>query len=374
MAFELANTPINPDDPNSAMYLSQDAYNAYVELNIQNNVAITGAELGTDWAGPIGFVATYFTSERYATEALQEWAAEHAPNLPDEVFQALKQGMWGGHTAQTEMFLETAGAIPNTKEGWPEALHDLIDARNDFFKMRADAVNARGEYGGRYIPPEQEAHFERMDELAEMAENRLIGQMEGLMSDPELITMFLDVLPIEDRLEYVRRLAASEENMEVFAANHPQIAEYVSNYNGDDFGLIEGSAALWAAKLVRNNIIGHDEIDTSLINDYIVDRSGVVPEETPELDAIRTKIDALITQGAPEDAPPELVGLIELQGLPDKQEEFFQDIVEDGHIQIVSAFLDGVAVDVPQAEPAVEREYAAVDVTSTINESFGPSN
>lgn len=365
LAAELNQTPIDPNDPESPMILSDEAYNEYVKINIGNNIAITGTEIATDAAGPVGFLISYVTAEREATEALQEWAAEYAPNLSEEMFQALKQGMWQGHTAKTEMFLEAASSLPSDQEGYAEKFHDLIEARNEYFLSRAEATNTRAQFGGVRVTAEQEDHFDRLDELAEMAQNRLISEMDEFMGDPESISEFLDLLPIEDRLEYVRRLAVSEENVEVFAANHREIAEYVAKFNGDDTRFEEGSLERWVATTVRNNIIGHDEIDTSKINAYIIDKMGLSGDDTPDLDEIRAKIDLMASGDVPADAPPELLALIELREAHDMQADYFTELEEDGHIQIVTKYLsDNVNASSPEAAPTPAQENK-VEVAAT---------
>ena len=236
--------------------LSDEAYEAYLELNSETETMLH-ADIGLSTVDPTGLsVVVTAGVEMRARGAFKDWADEHAPHLSEEQFQSLVMSMLPDNSARNEMIMEAVNYLPDSKEGQPEFMHDIIDAKNAYMETRAELARTPIGPGPR--------HGQLSDEVARMRQG-LAQDMENMMSHPESIDAILDAVPVKDRMEYVRRLAASEDNLEQFSENHSQIAEYVQAH--------EDSLTGWFLK--EDDIL---QENPDILNAYIKERSGISTE------------------------------------------------------------------------------------------------
>lgn len=190
--------------------LSEEAYDAYIELNSQLEILLHG-DNGLSTVDPTGLSIIITTGvELGARNAFQEWADQYAPHLTEDQFQSLAMSMFSGNSAQHEMFMDSAGGIPSNKEGQPEVLHDLIDARNAYFIARAERTNEFGVTAGRIPTTERQAELDGYQDAFEQARENFLTEMGSLLSNPETAGALLSAMPVDERLEFVRSLVESE--------------------------------------------------------------------------------------------------------------------------------------------------------------------
>lgn len=308
------------DDLFAQGHLSEEALVAYKTMSLENDIIVKFDET-VAYADPSGaaILATIGVEMR-AREAFEGWADRYAPNLPSDMIDTLSMSMLKTESAQGELLLGVARSLPDSIEDVPPELHDLIAARQDYIFAQEELE--RSAQGMMSMSAAQNDRFMELSGLRDQAHEGFVLAMEKTISDPKSAAAFLDVMPVDDRLNFIRRLVESDPNPEAMTARHPEIAAYVAAYKD--------------ANIFQTRIFGFDE-DTKLrenmdfVTDYILERSGIAPEPEPDLDEIRNTIDALIASGGvPEDAPPELAALAELQNDPERQTALFNDLKEDG--------------------------------------------
>lgn len=242
--------------------LSEEAYEAYVELNSDTeNMLHTDTGLST--VDPTGLsVVVTAGVEIQARGAFKDWADEYAPHLSEDQFQSLSMSMFPDSSARNEMIMESVDHLPTSIEGQPEYLHEIINDRNSYMEAKTELSRTPVGPGPRHS---------QLSDAVEQMEQDLVHNMESLMSHPEGVDAVLDAVPVEDRMEYVRSLAASEGDFEQFSENHPEIAQYTQAY--------ESSLTGWF--LEEDDVLRENP---DLLNDYIKERSGIStePAEIPD--------------------------------------------------------------------------------------------
>ncbi|MGH1455611.1 MAG: hypothetical protein ACRBDI_02420 [Alphaproteobacteria bacterium] len=245
--------------------LSDTALEKYQEMSADIEKVMAGdAAIGAVDPTGASIVVTAGV-EAWAKSKFEEWADEYAPHLSEDQYQALSMSLFSGTSARAEMLLESANELPKRTEGVPEEFHAVIEANNEY---RMAVYDRQSQSHGDYDQPvdDPEAVFKAEAD----AKQNLIVEMDKLMSDPEQVQAFLEILPVEERLDYARKLAKSEDDPANFTKNHPEIAAYVEAYEDSN--------------VVGRTVFGLDEQDTleqntALINDYIMGRSqGVAPD------------------------------------------------------------------------------------------------
>lgn len=260
---------------NSQGVLSDEAYETYLELN-QDTEQLLYGDLAVSTADPTGIsiILTGF-AEGKARRDFKDWADEHAPHLSEEQFQTLSMSMFPGNSARADMLWEARRQLPDTIEGQPESLHDAINL-NELYKDASRLGYSHKEgyvYGGNLQQTLAQARAMGIEvetsstnpsttirNLKQAIRQELVGEMDSLLSDPENIDFMLSTIPVDDRLEYVRRLAASESDPAAFAENHPEIAAYVTAYDES-----------WTGWFLKED----DPLkeNPELLNEYIKERS-----------------------------------------------------------------------------------------------------
>ncbi|MGH1398015.1 MAG: hypothetical protein ACRBCT_02260 [Alphaproteobacteria bacterium] len=265
-------------DPQSDV--SIEALQEYNRINDKYDklfMADAGAGSAAEFVPLIGQLAAAAGSisiEVGARSEFREWADKYAPNLNEEQFQTLAMSIMPGQSSRTDMLLDSASSLPADKGDQPTIFHDVIDARNVFFLSRAEMTNENARlsgFAGMRASPEEKANLERLNETHDAAQADLIDKMEALLSDPENVAVFLDQMPISERLEYARRLAASDNDLEALEANHPEIAAYTQAYDESWTGI--------GALMAEDDPLKENP---DLLNAYIMKRNGVgMPEPQP---------------------------------------------------------------------------------------------
>ena len=163
--------------------------------------------------------------ERAAREALTTLANE--TGLPESVYQMHARSMFGGHTASHTAILEATSELPREMEGQPEALHGAIQLNNDLRMAQMELTNFRSPYTTVHIPDDIQEKIEAREALVESLEDQLVGEMEALMMDPSSYEVFMDMLPLDEKMDFVRALVAGDENL---AQENPLVARATQNY------------------------------------------------------------------------------------------------------------------------------------------------
>lgn len=306
------------------------ALDAYVELNRATEALLYGdAALST--ADPTGFsIFATIGAEMKAQQMFQDWVDAHAPNLPAHDIETLSVSLFGVESAQHEMFMTAAGKIPHSPEGQDQVFHDLIEARNAYFITRSEEMNERGRLGGQLLTRDEEAYLEELTDNHEAARNNLIAEMNGFFESAENATLLLSILPEEDRLEFARRLAASDPDQEILAAEAPELAAYVAAYED--------------ANIFQTGVFGFEEqrdiaANMEMVDAYILRRSGLNDPVSEDPEPLREMLLAANEEGMGT-APPELQALYELREHSELFSDLYQEMHESGTLAVAAAHIE----------------------------------
>ncbi len=282
-----------------------EALKAYNELSIKFNklygVDAAGGIVADIWTLGAAEAGTWFASigiELQARKEFQQWADTYAPNLSDEQYQTLAMSLFSGNSARTEMILEAADNLPDNTKAADGIFNAAIEARNAYKRAYVEMTNENGRLAGKIKTPEEEHKIAQLEEATEQTRAAMIAEMEALMTNPANIDRFLDTVSPEDRLDYVRRLAASDAGQDALSQNHPKIAAYLKAYDGSWTGM-------W---LDEDNVL---LANPELLNAYIKERNGIQTDNDIQFAQIVSHMDKL-AQGEAEPKLPELQALAEL--------------------------------------------------------------
>lgn len=341
--IDLAQQLTDMDPP----LLSEEALEAYKEMmdDVFGNTVVDNT-LGTiDQIGVTAIVTIAF--EARAQAKYQDWLDKYAPDLPPDYVDAMSPTSFDTQNAQMDMLDEAIEALPDTKEGVPEGMHALIDASNAYRDAQQELVDMTR--GKPVMSSEENQAFMEQAVVRDEARDQLLQEMHKCMTDPENIREFLELLPVDDRLEFVRRLMESEENKELMTALHPEVAAYIEAY--DNSGLGYYFVGLDEEEFLKEHM--------EHVSEYIMERAGLIERPEPDLDEIRETIDQMMANGGiPEDAPPEFKALAELQVNPEMQKELFDGQVADGMVLVAQIYAEENYV-----EPSVEPKAALIAST-----------
>ena len=266
--------------------ISEDALKDYYDLNSRTENSFS-ADIGISTVDPTGIsIVVTGIVEINALLNFKDWADKYAPHLNEDQFQALSMSAISDNSARTDMLLEAVSMLPNSTENVPEFLHAAIEANNAFEVARMARIDSIDEFTDSIDSNE----YAGLTEAEDRAYENLIAAMEATIANPQYAESFLNSVPIDDRLDYVRSLAASESDSLAFTQNHPEVAAYVA------------SDGLW------ESFVGSDEEavlinNTALINAYILERSGsfksiVVGHENTSDDAQNVNYGDFTLEGA----------------------------------------------------------------------------
>ena len=178
----------------------------------------------------------------------KNWADEHAPNLTEDQYQALSLSMFPSSSARSELIWESRAQLPDSIAGQPEVLSRAIELNNLYEDVcRLSRTRDGALYGGDLRALTNRA-LELGVELGEPGSGypeeilrdsirqELISEMDDILSNPDNVNTMLDTIGIDEKLEYVRRLAASDPDPDELRWRHPEIAAYVEAYDDSVFG------------------------------------------------------------------------------------------------------------------------------------------
>lgn len=263
--------------------LTEESHRAYIALNQQMQAEIT-ADTVVSTADPTGLtILATLAVDQHAKHEFEEWINEHG-QMPDgtpisqDIIDGLAMNLFGVDTPQTELLETLRRNIPRSIEGQPEELHGIIQANAELRAASIEVARTTMSYGamGHISIPDPEAEA-RMAQ----AEERLAAEMANLTSNPESMRYYLQLIPVNDRLEYARDLAASEPNPRAFAQNFPEVSAYVAAHQDAWFPGIFGVSESNALRA-----------DTALIDQYILARHGINIERELVTDADLRAADA----------------------------------------------------------------------------------
>ncbi len=312
------------DDLKDAGIIDEEAHQAYLELNKDTENMLYG-DLALSTADPTGAsIVITAAVEKEAHDNFKDWADEHAPALSQEHFEALSMSIFSGKSARADMLWEAKDHLPSTTEGQPEFLHRSIELTNLHNEVRgigyshaagtiynaanpivgsfvgnmtrsdlSEAVNAAKDLGID-IEVSRVSPALTIYNLNKAVSEELAGELDTQFGNPEQTAQLLGLVPIDDRMEYVRRLAASENDPAQMAQDHPEIAAYVQAYDESWTG--------WDWTMSEDNPLKENP---DLLNNYIIER-------TAGSDSLHTHLDH-----SPEDfsfSPTEIINTLGING------------------------------------------------------------
>ncbi len=228
--------------------ISETAYQEYLKINLNYEVdAVFDIGAGTVDQLVLPSISVMMMIESSGASAYREWADTYAPNLEDEYFQALKLSMFPDSSARADLMLGSRDTLPDSTVNQPDFMHrsieinrlldDITDVleRNSLLTrdlqqsilVRIEALGIDTDYAPRGS----------LSDLRDDVRSELIAEMDSTLSNVESADVLLDNLSVDEKLEYVRRLASSEENWQRFESRHPEIAAYVQAYNDSITGM-----------------------------------------------------------------------------------------------------------------------------------------
>ncbi len=281
--------------------LSPEAYEAYMDMNTDTEIMMQAENAAAQgWL----FLLSTPAVEARATSDFKEWADKYAPNLSEEQYQALSMSMFPGNSARAEMLWDARDQLPSTTEGQPEFIHRAVDL-NALYEEAGDIhyshsqgfvysgniaeTTAKAQAMGIEVEPSRDP-AQAIKNLKEAIKQELVTELDQQFRAPENMEHMLDLVPVDERMEYARRLAGSESDPAQFAKDHPEIAAYVKEYDESWFG--------WDWTLDNDDPL---KANPDLLNDYIMSKTQISPKASaPEV--------------APEVTPTQVTPIIPSEG------------------------------------------------------------
>lgn len=289
------------EDLKNQGHLTEEAYQAYVELN-DNIENLLYGDLAISTADPTGLSITLtVAAEAKARSDFKTWADSYAPNLSDEHFQTLSMSIFPDNSARANMLWEARDNLPSNNAGQPEYLHKAISL-NSLYKSACEmhfSPKDSSIYGGNLsqvladaknmgIDVENIKNYpaETIQNLRDAIKHEILKELDTHLSNPENIDFMLDQIPVDERLDYVRRLVASENNHDQLVEKHPEIAAYAVAYEKSWFGL--------------SFFIDEDDIlkeKPELLNAYIKERTFPASNKTSTVATATQETEATVETG-----------------------------------------------------------------------------
>jgi hypothetical protein len=247
--------------------IDEKAFNAYEEANDKIQ-AIMHADNSISTVDPTGAsILLTVGAELQAKSMFEDWARENAPQLTQDQYETLSMSLFTENSEKTEMLLNASDLLKEHAQDDPQfasannarEIYDVA-ARKVMYRS-SDNANGRGRTN------ENDPVHKKLVEDMEAAETQLISELEVLFVSPDSVDTMLNMMPISDRLEYVRSLAQSEPDGALALIN-PEIDSYVKAYDDKFFASIRSFDEEEAL-----------EKNPDLVNEYIKSRSGYQIED-----------------------------------------------------------------------------------------------
>lgn len=241
--------------------LTQEGYDGYVKLTAGTTIGqvVDAAVSAVDPTVAGGFAVSALV-DAGSGHFYKGWAEKNMPEASEKDYQDLSKGVFSGHSPRADMLLEVAGVLPKTTEGEMAAFHPVIDANNAYNALEKQERMMQ-QFG---LSSVNGTSLEAVGQERESSMSTLLDKMDSLMSDPKNSDAFLDKVPVDARMEYVRKLARSEKDPEQFSKDSPKIAAYTKGY--EDANILEKKFL---------GVDGEKVLSPQDLNDYIKARCGV---------------------------------------------------------------------------------------------------
>ncbi len=250
--------------------ISEDGYDSYV-ADVQGpsrNILLGDAAVSL--VGGVATIPITFISEAIVAGYMRDWTDKKVPYLSQSIVNTLSPSALMSDSISTDVVDGLSFHLPYETEGYPDELHKAIIAKNlmrEFYRESdRPPIMIMAPAGIAAEVSEQE---QRWRAQFEAYRGTYKSELIDLVSNPQNLTKYLDLFPIRERLELVRRLAASDSELLQDPGPYEEIAAYVEAYEESSLPGIFGTSA-------------DDQFfeDATLVNGYIMHRMGV---EGPEV-------------------------------------------------------------------------------------------
>lgn len=257
--------------------LDDAAYKAYVKMSDNARNTILG-DTAVSVVDPTGatIVATLGIDRFYIHNAYQKWYDKHGEGrLSKDEMHGLSPSLFPNEAVRDRFIRKIGRYIPESADGQPAILRDVISAKNEFFT--ASSVRMKHTH---LMPNAMKRRLAVMENRAawrriHSARDDFTKAIGELGQTPQGVLAYLRLFPRDERLDFVRRLSLSEKNSADFAARHPEVAAYIQRYNDQSW---IGSMFSDASKSLKP-----EHIDR-----YIMQRFGLDPSVVPKTQVAAT--------------------------------------------------------------------------------------
>ena len=236
-----------------------DAYNLMHESSYHELKADTELSM----VDPIGvtILFTLYTESR-AEGRYRDWYDTHGQKLSPEQSALLSPSAFETETTISQMINEFRSIIPREKDGQPEILHPLIDLRTAMME------HLRREPPTYMVPQGMLTYHQQWSEERQELRAQFENQFRSIVSNAENFPTLLSLVPMEERLAIITRLAKAETDAATFQRKNPEISAYT---------IWEDSNVLLRQfdRSALNNIYANAD----MVNAYIMQGLGIRPQE-----------------------------------------------------------------------------------------------
>jgi len=135
--------------------------------------------------------------------------------------------MFGGHTASHTAILAATDELPRSPEGQPDILHYAIALKAGMEMAENDLMVFQSPYISMTIPDDIRGQIEAREQAIASMKSSLVEEMGSIMRSPEGSEAFLNVMSVDDRLDFVRSIAMVDDTLD---ANNPLVADLTRDY------------------------------------------------------------------------------------------------------------------------------------------------
>ena len=248
--------------------ITQCQHDALKQFHINTGLR-QGSDMTVGLADQTFFISAAFTMgvELQARQELTALATEQG--LSEELYQIHARSMFGGHTVTYEAALEAAKDVPLDKEGQPEILHTAIELVNIRGTLLDEMSAIRSKYGSLTIPDADQNRLNALEQRYFVDyQHALVQEMQSLMTNPDGIEAFLNIMSENDKLSLGMALARADDSI---ADKSPLLAAAIQDFQS---GPGPGQMANLEITQARESLKADGGI---ALNDYIISR--ILPNE-----------------------------------------------------------------------------------------------
>jgi len=297
---------------------SLEQYESYQEFNRDAYRLAHGEMIGSAIADQFGggafTIAAMAEVERRNAENWHNWVEENHPNMDSDLRATLSPSIFPGASALDTALRTCVDNVPDTMDGQPEYMSDLVTAMQAYNAAIDDAVNPENRaaltMGGSAAGIT--AGIETIE--VQQARDAVINEMGRLLANPETADSVLTLMSTKEKMKLARSLAQSDEN----PADHPEVARYVAEHSAIGEGirsnpmslpiasdivasLVSGSETITGAMLRSDDILKEQP---ELLDAYIGERVSAIATSTTNPNFMSLEhLQAVMPRNLPEDAP-----------------------------------------------------------------------